>query len=649
MNRLLIALALAFAASPIAPAVDEFQIDLPQGTADGGLAARSFVPAANQFLRFGSDRRPTAVTLVASHISDSTGTGRSILLAADAATVRGILSLGSLATASTVSSTDIADGTTLGRGLLTSANATTARTLLGLGSLATASTVPSSAISDSTATGRSLLTASNAAAGRTALGLGNLSTANTLVIADTIGLQAALDGKAATVHDHSGQDLNPGNVEAAVLDLFGTGETAGYAGFYTQGGTWWTRLMAPNATANRNLTLPNEDGELATQGWTSAGFVTSTDFGSYVDTQFDVNAGFTSDIAGLTSGKAPKGAIGSSGMTQAPSKVLGRTSAGTGAIEELGISAVLDLVGGLGQGSVLYRGATQWAATGTGNAGEVLTSGGTGNNPTWAAGGGLPTQTGNSGKLLATNGTAASWTTTTAQLDGIGSTRGQILYRGSSAWSALAAGTSGYYLRANGAGADPTWNVLPVVATSGGVGYGSAPTGAGTYSLAGGFQPDCPKDMSIALGTYPYGEVYSSLHLSGGRFATNGDAQTIVGTFRNSATNATPVEVFANGSSERFTVKANTVASCDMRIVIKKQSNTDCATFWRRATLCRDGSNNTSLVGSAETIGTDVNSPGYAVTVAADDTNESLKVTVTGAAATNIRAAMTLIVTETSY
>ena len=41
----------------------------------------------------------------------------------------------------------------------------------------------------------------------------------------------------------------------------------------------------------------------------------------------------------------------------------------------------------------------------------------------------------------------------------IGSTRGQILYRGASSWLALAAGTSGYVLTANGAGADPSWQV----------------------------------------------------------------------------------------------------------------------------------------------------------------------------------------------
>lgn len=52
----------------------------------------------------------------------------------------------------------------------------------------------------------------------------------------------------------------------------------------------------------------------------------------------------------------------------------------------------------------------------------------------------------------------------------IGSTRGQILYRGASAWQALAAGTAGHVLTSNGAGADPSWQ-----ATGAAV---SIPTGA---------------------------------------------------------------------------------------------------------------------------------------------------------------------------
>ena len=42
-------------------------------------------------------------------------------------------------------------------------------------------------------------------------------------------------------------------------------------------------------------------------------------------------------------------------------------------------------------------------------------------------------------------------------LDVIGSTRGSILYRGASVWSALTPGTATFVLTSNGAGADPSW------------------------------------------------------------------------------------------------------------------------------------------------------------------------------------------------
>jgi hypothetical protein len=64
-----------------------------------------------------------------------------------------------------------------------------------------------------------------------------------------------------------------------------------------------------------------------------------------------------------------------------------------------------------------------------------------------------------------------------AQLDDISSTRGSVLYRGASAWQALAPGTSGQFLRTNGAGADPSW-----AAASGG-------SGGGAWSLDSSYTP----------------------------------------------------------------------------------------------------------------------------------------------------------------
>lgn len=67
------------------------------------------------------------------------------------------------------------------------------------------------------------------------------------------------------------------------------------------------------------------------------------------------------------------------------------------------------------------------------------------------------TQTGN-GSISA----APSWGTVSAILDSIGSTQGQVLYRGASTWSALATGTGGQYLQTQGAAANPQWSTVTV-------------------------------------------------------------------------------------------------------------------------------------------------------------------------------------------
>jgi hypothetical protein len=64
------------------------------------------------------------------------------------------------------------------------------------------------------------------------------------------------------------------------------------------------------------------------------------------------------------------------------------------------------------------------------------------------------------GKVLKADGT---WGTVSGSVDSaaidsaFGSTRGSVLYRGASGWTILAPGTSGYFLRTNGSGADPQW------------------------------------------------------------------------------------------------------------------------------------------------------------------------------------------------
>ena len=70
----------------------------------------------------------------------------------------------------------------------------------------------------------------------------------------------------------------------------------------------------------------------------------------------------------------------------ATSRVLGRKTAGAGAIEELTLSEILDFIGSAAAGDILYRGASAWARLGKGSDGQVLTL--ASGLPSWAAAGG---------------------------------------------------------------------------------------------------------------------------------------------------------------------------------------------------------------------------------------------------------------------
>ena len=70
------------------------------------------------------------------------------------------------------------------------------------------------------------------------------------------------------------------------------------------------------------------------------------------------------------------------------------------------------------------------------------------------------------GRVSASTGTVEELTLSHV-LDMIGSAaHGDILYRGASGWARLAAGTSGYVLQTQGAGANPQWAATPVAAVS---------------------------------------------------------------------------------------------------------------------------------------------------------------------------------------
>lgn len=168
--------------------------------------------------------------------------------------------------------------------------------------------------------------------------------------------------------------------------------------------------------------------------------------------------------------------------------VLGRNTSGSGDVEEVTASQLLDWVGGT-QGQILFRDVGSWTVLSPGTNGQILKTQGAGANPTWVTIGTL--SDGDKGDITVSS-SGATFTidndvvtyakmqnvsatsrvlgrktagagdteelTFSEVLDFVGSAaQGDILYRNASAWVRLGAGTSGHYLQTQGAGANPQW------------------------------------------------------------------------------------------------------------------------------------------------------------------------------------------------
>lgn len=198
-------------------------------------------------------------------------------------------------------------------------------------------------------------------------------------------------------------------------------------------------------------------------------------------------------------------------------------------------SSALDSAFGSTQGAILYRSATAWTTLAPGTSGFVLTTQGAGANPSWAAqsaasSAALDAAFGSTqGSILYRN--ATTWTTlapgangqffqtlgasanpawaavtqlSSANLDSLfGATVGGVLIRSTTGWSNLGAGTSGYFLKSNGGGANPAWSPQ-VNPTAGSIGSFALGTVGGPINTSGGFYAGTWSAVSI-ITTATYG------------------------------------------------------------------------------------------------------------------------------------------------
>lgn len=192
---------------------------------------------------------------------------------------------------------------------------------------------------------------------------------------------------------------------------------------------------------------------------------------------------------GLTGG--PITASGSLTLAAiASGTLLGNAQSGTAIPQGVTVSELLDRAFGSVRGSLLSRGASGWTELSPGTTGLYLQSAGTGANLLWSspAGAGTVQSVGSGagltgGPITATGtlalaaigdglllgnvsggATAPTATPLTLLLDRYSTTRGAVLFRGASTWTALAPGAAGDVLTSGGALANPVW----AAATGGG-------------------------------------------------------------------------------------------------------------------------------------------------------------------------------------
>jgi hypothetical protein len=199
------------------------------------------------------------------------------------------------------------------------------------------------------------------------------------------------------------------------------------------------------------------------------------------------------------------------------------------------------------------------------------------------------------------------------------------------------------------------------------VGGGSVNTASGTYTFVGGGSTNIASGNdsaivggvgSTAAGAYSMilggwsgaTRLFGEVAHANGPFAAQGDAQYSKYLMRNATTNATPTEVFLEtSSSARLTLPDNFTFAGMLRIVARQSGGTASAHFARNVIIKRDsGAASTTLLDSS-VVGTDYNPSAWAITVSADTTNGSLKIQVTGAAATNIRWVATFDANQVGY
>ena len=191
--------------------------------------------------------------------------------------------------------------------------------------------------------------------------------------------------------------------------------------------------------------------------------------------------------------------------------------------------------------------------------------------------------------------------------------------------------------------------------TDGAVAMGSSSTASGLGSFASGYLNIASGHYSQAIGFAASTQsIYGKFAKSSNFFNNYADMQTGTLVVVAATTDATPKVLTSNkgaaSATNQVILSNNSAYAFHGTIVARQQASagTACAAWKIEGLIRREGSAGTTVLVNSATTVLD-NTPAWVMALSADTTNGGLAITVTGAAATNIRWVATVHTSEVIY
>jgi len=182
---------------------------------------------------------------------------------------------------------------------------------------------------------------------------------------------------------------------------------------------------------------------------------------------------------------------------------------------------------------------------------------------------------------------------------------------------------------------------------------GSNGIASGSYAIVlGGLYNTASGENSVASGSRSLAAIYGKKAHASGRFSSNGDAQGGMYVLRSDTSDATAEAMTTNNSTAAATNQI--VAASDTCItfhgtITAMQNGAQAYGGWEiKGMLVNDGGTTSLALGNVSDMAA-TNASSWAVALSADNTNNALKIQVTGEAAHNIRWVANVQTAEVTY